>query len=92
MALRLVEDRWFRDGRLVAIPAKRGKRAPILSRLAQEFEVGVYYSETEVNETLRGFHSDVAALRRYLVEDGLMSRTVGGFSYWRSGGEVQFSS
>jgi hypothetical protein len=90
--LRLVKDPWFRDGRLVAIPAKRGKRAPILHRLAQEFDVGVYYSEDDVNAKLRAFHPDVAALRRYLVEEGLMSRTVGGFSYWRCGGEVQLSS
>jgi hypothetical protein len=82
--------RWFECGRLVAIPAKRGKRLPVLSLLAQEFEPGVYYSETEVNAALRVFHPDVAALRRYLVEEGFMARTPGGFSYWRTGGEVQF--
>jgi hypothetical protein len=92
--LRLVRnpvDRWFDDGRLVAIPVKRGKRLPVLHRLAQEFDVGVYYSEADVNDALRGFHPDVAALRRYLVDEGLLSRTVGGFSYWRSGGEVEFA-
>ena len=84
-------DRWFDDGRLVAIPVKRGKRLPVLNRLAQEFEVGVYYSEADVNATLREFHPDVAALRRYMVDEGILSRTVGGFSYWRSGGDVEFS-
>ncbi|MEY2418871.1 MAG: hypothetical protein QOG90_1551, partial [Actinomycetota bacterium] len=74
-----------------AIPAKRGKRIPVLSRLAQEFEPGVYYSEAEVNAALREFHPDVAALRRYLVEEGFMDRTPGGFTYWRTGGEVYFS-
>ncbi|HUR77299.1 MAG TPA: DUF2087 domain-containing protein [Acidimicrobiales bacterium] len=91
--LRLVRDpaeRWFDDGRLVAIPAKRGKRRPILDRLAQQFEVGVYYTEADVNAALREFHPDVAALRRYLVEEGFMSRTAGGFSYWRCGGDVEF--
>ena len=83
--------RWFQCGRLVAIPAKRGKRLPVLSRLAQEFEPGVYYSESEINAALRAFHPDVAALRRYLVEEGFMARTAGGFSYWRTGGEVQLS-
>ena len=88
--MRLVRDavdRWFDAGGLVAIPVKRGKRLPVLSRLAQEFEPGVYYSERDVNETLRAFHPDVAALRRYLVEEGFMSRTPGGFAYWRSGGD-----
>ena len=84
-------DRWFDNGRLVAIPSKRGKRRPILDRLVQEFEVGVYYSEADVNAALREFHPDVAALRRYMVEEGFLSRTVGGFSYWRTGGDVQFA-
>jgi hypothetical protein len=83
--------RWFREGRLVAIPAKRGKRLPILNWLVQNFEPGVYYSEADVNDALRAVHPDVAALRRYLVEEGLMSRTPGGFSYWRSGGDVEFA-
>ena len=90
--LRLVQDRWFRDGRLVGIPARRGRRVPILDRLAQEFEVGVRYSEREVNDALRVFHPDVAALRRYLIEEGFMTRTVGGSAYWRCGGEVQLPS
>jgi hypothetical protein len=83
-------DRWFDHGRLVAIPVKRGKRLPVLNRLVQAFEIGVYYSEDGVNDTLRAFHPDVAALRRYLVDEGLLSRTVGGFSYWRTGGDVDF--
>ena len=77
-------DRWFRDGRLVAIPARRGKRIPVLDRLAQEFDPGVTYSEREVNDTLRSFHPDVAALRRYLIEEGFMQRTPAGAQYWRA--------
>jgi hypothetical protein len=90
-AVRDPVDRWFDAGRLVAIPVKRVKRLPVLSRLAQQFEPGVYYSEADVNAALREFHPDVAALRRYLVEEGFMSRTPGGLSYWRSGGETQLS-
>ncbi len=87
-----VVDRWFRDGRLVAIPARRGKRLPILDRLSQEFEVGLKYSEREVNAALLVFHHDVAALRRYLVDEGFLDRTPAGEAYWRSGGEVHVSS
>ncbi|MDP1793890.1 MAG: DUF2087 domain-containing protein [Acidimicrobiales bacterium] len=79
-------SRWFDGGRLVAIPTRRGKRLPVLDRLAQEFEPGVYYDERDVNDVLRAFHPDVAALRRYLVEEGFLDRTAGGFSYWRTGG------
>lgn len=95
--LRLVDARepapdvigqWFVDGRLVSIPRRRGKRLPVLDRLAQEFDPGVKYSEREVNDALREFHPDVAALRRYLVEEGFMDRIPNGAEYWRSGGEV----
>ncbi len=35
------------------------------------------YPEKEVNQRLATFHPDVAALRRYLVEAGLMTRAAG---------------
>nr|WP_272955439.1 DUF2087 domain-containing protein [Pedococcus badiiscoriae] len=44
------------------------------------------YDETEVNNTLRAWHDDVAALRRYLVEEGFVERRDG--RYWRAGGTV----
>jgi hypothetical protein len=78
---------YFRGGRLKEIPAKQGKRSIILTRLALEFEVGVRYSEPEVNETLKRFHPDYASLRRYLVDDGFLTRERG--EYWRSGGPVE---
>jgi hypothetical protein len=78
---------YFRGGRLKEIPAKHGKRAIVLSRLALEFDVGVRYSEREVNETLERFHPDFASLRRYLIDDGFLSR--GGGEYWRTGGPVE---
>ena len=78
---------YFRGGRLVEVPVKRAKRLVILQRLALEFEVGVHYPERQVNETLKRFHPDVAALRRYLVDEGFMSRDRG--EYWRTGGRVE---
>ncbi len=74
------------DGRLVHLPRKRSKRLVVLDRLAQEFEPGRHYSEREVNQTLRPFDGDVAALRRYLVDERFLDRAGG--SYWRSGGTV----
>jgi hypothetical protein len=78
---------YFRAGRLREIPAKRLKRQIVLSRVALEFDVGVRYSEREINETLKRFHDDHAALRRYLVDEGFLSRAKG--HYWRSGGPVE---
>jgi hypothetical protein len=77
----------FRDGRLLRIPAKRADRLVVLDRLAQAFDVGVRYKEREVNARLRRFHDDVAALRRYLVDEGFLDRARG--EYWRTGGTVR---
>lgn len=74
------------DGRLLRIPAKHTKRLVVLDLLAQEFVPGERYAETEVNNRLRRFHDDVAALRRYLVENLFLAREAG--VYWRTGGSV----
>lgn len=75
------------DGRLARIPARHAKRLVVLDRLAQEFEPGRAFAEAEVNATLSTFSDDVAALRRYLVDEGFLSRERGW--YWRSGGTFE---
>lgn len=77
---------FVRDGRLVSIPAQRSKRLVVLDHLVRVFEPGLRYPEREVNALLAVWHPDVAALRRYLVDEGLLSRDAG--VYWRSGGRV----
>ena len=75
---------FMRDGRIVTFPAKRSRRLVLLNHAAQMFDVGVRYREGEVNLKLRHLHEDYAALRRYLVDEGFLSRDHG--EYWRSGG------
>ena len=77
---------FFRDGRLTEIPAKAAKRSIILERIALEFEPGVRYGEKEVNVIVGRFFNDYASLRRYLVDEGFLTREHG--VYWRSGGRV----
>ena len=67
-------------------PAKRSRRLILLNHVAQLFDVGVRYREGEVNLKLRGLYDDYAALRRYLVDEGFLSREHG--EYWRTGGSV----
>jgi hypothetical protein len=74
------------EGTLTSIPTKIRKRLVVLDLLSQQFEPGEKYDETQVNNRLRAFHPDVAALRRYLVEEGFLDRADG--LYWRSGGTV----
>ena len=69
------------------IPAKRAARLLLLDQVAQAFEPGRRYPELAVNEILKALYYDHAALRRYLVDEGLLSRTPDGI-YWRSGGTV----
>jgi RimJ/RimL family protein N-acetyltransferase len=74
----------FSGERLVEIPTQRRKRLVVLERLAQDFEPGVRYNEAEVSAQLQRYHDDYAALRRYMVEESLMTRSDG--IYWRTGG------
>jgi hypothetical protein len=72
------------DGSLRSIPSKATKRLVVLDHVAQAFPIGENWPEAEVNAVLSRFHPDVAALRRYLVEEEFLDRRDG--RYWRSGG------
>ena len=74
------------NGRITALPAKRSRRLVLLGYIAQLFEIGVRYSERDVNRILNTMHDDHATLRRYLVDEGFLSRDHG--EYWRTGGAV----
>ncbi|MBO0868577.1 MAG: DUF2087 domain-containing protein [Micromonosporaceae bacterium] len=77
---------FIRDGRLVGIPVARAKRLVVLEHLAAAFEPGQRYPEGTVNAILRAWHHDYASLRRYLIDEELLSRENG--VYWRTGGYV----
>jgi len=74
------------DGKFERMPGKKQKKkmALMLEYLAQQFESGIKYTETEVNEILNRHHSfrDPATLRRLMFTSGLISRTLDGKSYW----------
>lgn len=85
-AVQKVLRTYLSDGRLRLIPRAGAKRRIVLDYLATQFEPGVRYSEAQVNAVLRVYHDDFAALRRYLIDEGLLSRENG--LYWRTGGWV----
>jgi hypothetical protein len=71
-----------RDGMLKSIPSQQKKLVVILKYLAKNFEPGVQYPESQVNQILRRYHDDHAALRRYMVDNGFLQRDKG--VYWRA--------
>nr|WSW64890.1 DUF2087 domain-containing protein [Streptomyces sp. NBC_00995] len=74
----------FSQGRLTAIPRRTARREQLLEHLALTlFEPDRAYTEREVNDALRTVHEDCAALRRYLVVGGRLTRTKDGVTYRR---------
>jgi hypothetical protein len=65
-------------GRLTSIPSQEKKRDVILRFLLDRcFSEDRVYPEKEVNQRLAIYHPDVASLRRYLIDTGLMARSAG---------------
>ncbi len=83
---RVLLDRWLGDGRLTGWPSKRSHRLVVLDHIAQRFEPGERYTERQVNAMLVEIDSDVATIRRYLVDEAILDRADG--VYWRIGGTV----
>lgn len=66
---------FLEDGRLTTIPAQERKKLIVLRYLAETaFAEDRDYPEKEVNQRLALVHPDVAALRRYLVDNRFMLR------------------
>lgn len=71
--------------RLKVFPVKEKKKLAILTRIAEEFEIGRQYAEKEVNTILAAIYDDYVTIRRYLIEYGFMDRTTDCSAYWRVG-------
>jgi hypothetical protein len=69
--------RFFRGDRLETIPARAADRAAVLAYLAGLFEPGREYPEAQVNLILGRVHRDHASLRRYLIDERLLTRDHG---------------
>jgi hypothetical protein len=81
---------FIRDGRLVSIPSKPSKRELLLPVILDRcFPEDRPYEESEVNSRLGWLHPDVAALRRYLVDGGWMTREAGTYRRTRRMASVE---
>lgn len=72
------------QGRLTRYPAKRKPKMTALCYLATKFEADREYTERQVNEVLKQWHtfSDWCMLRRDLYDLGLFGRANNGSTYW----------
>ncbi|MEH1168483.1 DUF2087 domain-containing protein [Micromonospora sp. CPCC 205539] len=73
---------FVRDGALVGMPAQLTRRRMLLAHIAERsFEPGTRYAEQAVDEALKPWcaagASDHATLRRYLVDERLLTREHG---------------
>jgi hypothetical protein len=67
---------FIKDGRLVSLPARQKKKLVVLRFLLDQVLPDVAeVDEPELNVRLATWHPDVAALRRYLVNAGLVNRS-----------------
>lgn len=81
------------DGRLKGYPAKRRPKLLSLYYLAGKFEPGRRYTEKEVNEVLKRWHTfgDWCMLRRDLYDLKFLGREDNGASYWLENPQPELS-
>ncbi len=76
----MVEESFFKDGRLIEIPVDAQSRRYVMEVVARSFEWGRIYEKKDVNAILREIYPEVATLRRELIEQKIMQREDG--RYW----------
>ena len=77
-------DQFFRpDGTLISIPVKLAKKLAVLRHIASDLSPDTKYPEKQLNEIIAKYHDDTAALRRHMIEYGLLERD-GESVYWVS--------
>ena len=68
-------DQFFRpDGSLISIPLKSAKKIAVLQHIARDLSPDTKYPERELNLIIAKYHDDTAAIRRYMIEYGILDR------------------
>ena len=74
----------YANGRISVMPVNRRTRLALLRDIAgRRFAFGRVYTEAEVTETLAAEYDDPLQLRRDMVDELLLERTLGGREYRR---------
>jgi len=64
-------------------PQSQKRRNALLRYALGNLESNRIYTEKEINLSLARYHEDTSALRRYLVDAGMLARERDGSAYWR---------
>jgi hypothetical protein len=86
---KVLDDFLLPNGSLKSIPAQRKKLEAVLHHVARDIELGVRYTEKQINEILSHYHQDTATLRRELIGYRILSRAGG--EYWKTENSKQGS-
>ena len=77
-------DQFFRpDGTLISIPVKPAKKIAVLNHIAKDLAPEIKYPEKELNTVIAKYHADTAAIRRHMIEFGILQRNSESV-YWLS--------
>ncbi len=71
------------NNRATRIPKKEKKRIILLQKLAEKINPEKQYTEKEINHIISEMFDDYVTIRRYLVEYGILGRTIDGKNYWK---------
>ena len=62
------------DGSLISIPVKSSKKIAVLQHIARELSPDTKYPEKDLNLIIAKYHDDTAAIRRHMIEYGILDR------------------
>lgn len=79
-----IYDKFFKNGKLVALPSKPNEQEELYKIMQSWFEKDRKYTEPEINEIIKSKidYSDYATIRRHLVDTCFLSRSFDGREYY----------
>lgn len=68
-------SKWMKNNKIINMPKKIENKIKLFYYISNlEFELGVEYTEKDVNVRLNKYFEDYVLLRRYFIDFGLLSR------------------
>lgn len=62
------------NGKITKMPAQLKKKLILIEEICRSFEMGIPYTEKEVNQKIADFYDDFCMVRRYFIDYGLFTR------------------